>query len=332
MEEPNMIKLKSKLSTLLFIQCLLIIAIFWTNYQSDSARQSQPLLSFNKNLVNRITITGSEKSIQLENKNNHWIIAGNEPKLMPVDSKKLNILLDKLLSLKVNWPTSTSTSSHKRFEVTHDSFQKHLQLYSNNSVVGNIYLGTSPGFKKVHVRREGEDEVYSVQINSFDLPVESNEWLNKSLIRAKDITSISGIDYMLIKEQETWKLSQKAIIDTANNSKLNKQKVEELTSTLTSINVEEIANIEIPKESLKIKVASNNILWIYTFFKDKENFYVQRNDIESPFKISENDYNNMTKTNLSSLIAEKTAYKEKDDVAKDVAQNPEIKDSTAKIN
>ena len=55
-----------------------------------------------------------------------------------------------------------------------------------------MLLGTSPGFRKVHVRRPNEKEIYTVNLNTYDMPVADTEWLDKALLSAKDVRRIKG--------------------------------------------------------------------------------------------------------------------------------------------
>lgn len=321
-------KIKSKLLALLTLQCLIIVGVYWVNKKPDMEKLSQPLFSFDKKQVDKIMIIDKAKKLQLNKNDERWTISSDDTRnlTLEVDSKKLDRLLDKLIKLEAGWPTASTASSHQRFEVDQDNFQKHLKLYDGDETIGNLYIGTSPGFKKAHVRKEQDDEVYSVKINAFDLPTQANDWLDKSIISAKTIATISGTDYRLIKEGEQWQLSN---TDNGDTVTINQQNVEALTTALEDMSILEVASVAPPKEAVKIKVSSLDNNWIYTFFENNANFYVQRDDINTAFKISENDYNKIVNQSLTTLSSKKddSSTKENPDTLK-----PKLSEPTTKMN
>ena len=88
-----------------------------------------------------------------------------------------------LIHLKSSISKITSESSRERFEVTRDSNQRHIQLFGAEETIGELFLGTSPGYRRVHARAGGADEVYSIDFSTFEVPVGKDDWLDKDLLR-----------------------------------------------------------------------------------------------------------------------------------------------------
>ena len=103
---------------------------------------------------------------------------------LPADHDKVNDLLDKLADLAAPWPVATSVDSAERFEVTEDKHQRRLLLEDADGVVADVFLGTSPGYRRVHARAADEDEVYSIDFSNYEAPTDADQWLDKALLAA----------------------------------------------------------------------------------------------------------------------------------------------------
>lgn len=122
---------------------------------------------------------------------------------LPADDDKVNDLLDKLAELAAPWPVATSADSAERFAVTEDNHQRRLVLEDAEDVVADVFLGTSPGYRRVHARVAGEDEVYSIDFSNYEAPTDADQWLDKGLLAA------SG-DPSSIAREGAWRLTQSA--------------------------------------------------------------------------------------------------------------------------
>ncbi|MEQ8692832.1 MAG: DUF4340 domain-containing protein, partial [Pseudomonadales bacterium] len=76
--------------------------------------------------------------------------------------------------------------------------------------LADIYLGTSPGFQRVHARKAGEDEIFSVELSNYELPLTVDGWLDKALLSiaepldAIQLTLSSGEEHRLQQTDEGW--------------------------------------------------------------------------------------------------------------------------------
>ena len=122
------------------------------------------------------------------------------PDGVPADAGKVEQLLEKLTVVGTLWPVASSAASQDRFEVTEDNHQRRIGLEANTEDSVEIYLGTSPGYRRVHARESGSDDVYSIDFAHHEAPADADEWLKKNLLKTQGLTGVSL--------QDGWKLSQ----------------------------------------------------------------------------------------------------------------------------
>jgi hypothetical protein len=161
------LKLWQRRLTILFIvQVLLILGVF--AYQENSRVQvdAQPLLAIKSADIDRMVIQDASNKVTLQKTGSHWQLPDLHQ--LPVDKQKLDEILQKLDGTKLTWPVTTTASSHERFEVSGTKFQRRIELFQGDAKKADLWLGSTPGFKKIHLRREGENQVYAVELTAFD--------------------------------------------------------------------------------------------------------------------------------------------------------------------
>jgi hypothetical protein len=197
------------LAAVLAIQLLLIAGLaVWRD--DAGATSGGPLLQFDRASIDAIRITDDEQSAQLQRSTDGWQI-GIDGTTLPADDAKIAGVLDKLVDAGAPWPVATSTASARRFEVSADSFQRHVELFEGDLLSAELYLGTSPGFRKVHARRADDDSVYAITFSNYELPGASDDWLDKALLQPHgSIKSVSILGWTLHRDAEGWRLAQLA--------------------------------------------------------------------------------------------------------------------------
>ena len=197
-------KTQTLLGSLLAIQVVLALSLFIGNQRAGEQPSPQHLLSFATSDIARIVITASAQQTTLALAGDKWQLPTMQ---LPANQSRIRTLLDSLSGLQTRWPVVNSSSGRQRFAVADDNYQRKLQFYDGDILLGEYYFGTSPGFRQTHGRRAGEDAVYALAFNSVDLPIDSNDWLDKTLLAVDMPTRIAGPDFTLTREQETWQLS-----------------------------------------------------------------------------------------------------------------------------
>ena len=100
-----------------------------------------------------------QNSVKLTKKDGKWGVADADD--FPVDKSRVDELLKTLASLRTRNRVLDSSTYHEKLEVAADKFQRKLTVTAKDKT-STVYVGTSPRFKNVHVRLDGEDAVYLV--------------------------------------------------------------------------------------------------------------------------------------------------------------------------
>lgn len=298
-------KLITWLSIALAVQLMIAGGLLAAHRQSSTDNAAQPLLAFERDNVSRIVISTDESSVTMNKAENQWQLDGEQN--LPVADSKLQGVIDQIEGIKTSWPVAQTDSSRERLEVADDKYQKRLQLYAGDELVSDLYIGTSPGFRKVHVRRAGEDEVYSVALNNYDLPAKADEWLDKDLLKMDEITQIKGADFNLKNVEDSW-----TFVNEENQEalELDKDKAKELSSAISGLRVLGVADQKLEKAPVEIAVAGSDGEVKYQFAENDSKYYVARNDIDAVFTLSKYDYERITKFNRNQLAKQQTALEE----------------------
>ena len=296
------------LSSLLGLQVLLMIALYWGSQSAAHQQAPQTLVDIQQEDIDKIVIqadSANEKaSITLQKEGEQWLLPALNN--LPVKQQQLGTVLNKLTSLQSNWPIGTTKSSHQRFEVADEKFQRRITLYNGDQTAVDLLLGSSPGFRKVHARLANKDEVYSIAMNTFDFPIEDKQWLDKSLLAVSNISRIQGADYTLKKTGNNWSLENTPII-YANT--VDQEKARQLSQKLTSLDVLDIADTTIDLQSeasITIDVVGDQ-QWNYQWLEKEGKYYVKRSNIDQLFTVSQNDFQGIATVKLADLL---TAPKE----------------------
>lgn len=192
------------LSAILALQLVIVAALLMVDSGVGEADEG-PFLSFPADAVDEIHISGADdESVVLRREGEDWVLADG----YPADGAKVRGVLSQLEGLRAPWPVATSAGSAERFEVTADDYQRHLVLHAGGESVADLYLGTSPGYQRVHARRADGDAVYSVGLSNYQIPVKAEEWLDKALLQARgEISAVAREGgWQLSRGDEGWLL------------------------------------------------------------------------------------------------------------------------------
>lgn len=186
------------LLVLLAVQLLLLIFLQFSGAPETNKQAS--LLALEASSITGLSLSdaeGNETSVALNE--GQWQL----PSGLPVSADKVTELLDKLTSLSLSWPVSTSAATHERFEVAQDKYQRRVTLTGDSSA--SLLFGTSPGHQQIHARGDSDD-VYAVKLATYEMPAKADDWLDKNLLQASgDITAVNwGSGVSLQKSPGGW--------------------------------------------------------------------------------------------------------------------------------
>ena len=296
-------KLRIWAARLLVLQLVIATLLYLGSIESGADFKTSNLLAFNKNTVDKLVIISDKDKVTLTKDQGNWHLPDVDG--LPVKSERLTAILDKLAALKSTRPVTTTSNSHQRFEVAEDKFQRKIQIYDHDKLVGEFYLGNSPGFKKNYLRIPASDNVYALAINIYDFPVNVTDWIDKQLLVAKNIQVINGPDFKLTKSGKQWQLSQPEKQQTASLDESNVNKYIKALETFNIIKIAEEKPDFTSEKTISVQVQGDKNL-TYQFTELKGKFYVKRSDNETIFSLSPYEYQRLTNVDFSKLSLNET--------------------------
>ena len=169
--------MNSKISVLAVILVLQMLIIAWVwLIPSGQDHTEQQLLQFQVEEITGLAIADGSDQVRVEKQGDTWQVGR-----VPADSVQLVNILNKLANLEARWPVATSSASAERFEVGEQNFQRRVRLYSGETLMADLYLGTSPSYQRVHARRADDNNVYSVALSNFELATAADNWIDKGV-------------------------------------------------------------------------------------------------------------------------------------------------------
>jgi len=283
------------LGVALAVQVVIASGLYFGSQPPAADQVQMTLLNTEKGQIDRIRIDdGDGKQITLSKVDGKWKLP--EYHQLPANQNKVADILNTLETTKTDWPVATTESSRERFEVTDGNFQKRVVLSQGDKEVQTLYLGTSPGFRQLHVRRSGENEVYAVKLNSYDFPSQNTTWLDKTLLQTKgDIASLKGADYTLTKQGDEWQVSD-------GDGDPVEAEIQKITSTLARLNIQGAVDRSVDQIDYELTVKAAGDTLNYRFFKDGSDHFVSRDDYSQAFKINKSDYEKITAQTATRLV------------------------------
>lgn len=264
-------------ATLLVLQIGLVVLFYMGNTEPKRGAPDTPFLGMKADQVTAFEITGPQKErIVVEKSEAGWIIQDSFG--APAGDEQVDAFLTKLSELKKGFAVATSAGAAKRFKVADDQFERHVILRGKDQIVGDFYVGTSPGFRQIHARKAGTDEVFAVALSTFELETGAQPWLDKNLFKLKkeDIVSLSFPGFVLRKKDDKWQLE-----GIEEGRKTDSKGAEELVNKVADLPIEAVMN---PQETqplfagapaLKYSVTRKDGTTVeFSFVKPEGDYYV----------------------------------------------------------
>lgn len=299
---------KTTLTFALVIQ-LAIIGLLWAA-RAGGVAEPAPFLSFDAEAVDSLTLANDEGAVTLTKIDDSWQL----PDGIPADADKISEVVEKLAKARGGWPVATQASSAERFEVTEDSHQRHLTLAAGDDTVAELYLGTSPGYRKTHARLVDEDDVYAINFSNYEASVNAEDWLDKTLMRASvPVTSLELLDaFALSKDDEGNWIS-------AAGATLDQGKVETLVGRFTGLSVLGVSEVALPEQPKAVfQLADDGGTFEFSLYHDdEEDSYMATSDrVLGVYEISSYIGGQMD-TTLADLTVEEAEEAEEEDESDD---------------
>ena len=243
----------------LIVQVVLIFEVYKTDVGLEVNKQT-PWLTVNFDRLEKMVIESGERSlITLQRQGDSWILPDHLG--FPIDQTSLQNLTDKLSNLQVGWPIATTEQAANRFHLNSEKFERKISLYQSGQLVDSFYIGTSPGFRKVHVRKDGENNIYSVELNAHDASIKVTDWFDYDQLKVNtdeiEHIEVLGMTYTLL--DGAWR-SESLFEDEV----INEQGLKDWLSELATIRFQQVLS------SNPSKGESNLVTTVKTSDKDIE--------------------------------------------------------------
>lgn len=187
---------------------LLIVAGLLVGSVTESDAEAERFLAFDPAAVTKFTVAEADEAVLLLREGDGDAAAWRLESGLPADADKAKELLDEFADMAAPWPVATSSDSAERFEVTESAHQRRLTLENADEVLADFFLGTSPGYQRVHARAAGEDEIYSLDFSNYEAPTDADQWLDKALLASAGEPSSIALEgaWRLAKSEDQWLL------------------------------------------------------------------------------------------------------------------------------
>ncbi len=174
------------LSALLITQVGLAVYLFSpVHEQQGGGAQTRLLAITDTAAIDSIHIDGEEgKTLRLRRAASGWTLPDIDD--LPADDGRIDGLLHRLAGLERGWPVARTHDAAEHFRVTDGDFVRRIDLMHGDERIARLYLGTSPGFRKIHARVDGDDGIYAVALSAFEVAPKADDWLDKGLLSLND--------------------------------------------------------------------------------------------------------------------------------------------------
>ncbi|MGH8802832.1 MAG: DUF4340 domain-containing protein [Casimicrobiaceae bacterium] len=208
------------LAGLLAVQVIAAAGLGFARTGISGPAKETPLVALAGHPADRITIEGPDKAkVVLADAKGTWQLPelGN----FPADPARVKELVDALSGLKEGLPVATTRDAQARFKVSDTDFERRITLESGGHALGTLYFGTSPSMREIHARRAGQSDVYAVQFASWQMPVKTTDWENKTLLQipVKEITAIDVPGIHLVRGDDVSGMTDASGVKNASGGK-----------------------------------------------------------------------------------------------------------------
>ncbi|MFM2483044.1 DUF4340 domain-containing protein [Celerinatantimonas sp. YJH-8] len=290
-------KITIVLVIVLIVQLGISAAIFWHQSQLRHKQQAHLLLSFKPQQVSHLIIEGDDAKLSLVKQQGHWVIP--ELSKLPADAVRVQELLEQLSTLKSAWPVADSPQAQQRFKVAKSHFHRHLELLSDTGTIANLYLGSSPEFRQVHLRREEDTAIYRVPLTVYPLPTSAQQWLDKGLLQAH-ADEITGPDFQIKKVKQVWQWQGQPAPD---KQVLSQEQASLFANAISHLMIQKIAATPIngaAQAQLTVKQAGKT--FSYQLWHQDKRYQIARSDYTQRFSISQTQYQQLTRYHAKTLL------------------------------
>jgi len=276
---------------------------------------SGPLLAISEDAPDMLVFSGPDKAeIKLQKVDGQWQLP--ETFGTPADKQKIADLLHRLTTIRRPWPTADGDDVADRFKVSATDYERRLQFFQGKKKLATLLLGSSPGFRKVHARVEGEKKIYDIPFSTYKVSLKADAWIDRRQLQVEreKISSINLPDCRIVRKDKVFQVEG---LDSGEQT--DRQKVDALVAKVTGLQVLDV--IDKPQKPL----SGSGILNLTVNFVDgrKRSYQLRKGDHQDVLlQVSDRPYLYKVR---SGLLTELQGYQR----AQLVKMNPQSPPSTS---
>lgn len=299
-------KLNLVLTLVLGAQVALAAALFISGGQNAAPRTRDSLLPMAPDSIVSVTVRdGKGNTVTLERENDQWRVPARQG--FPVNSQRLNDLLQGLHRARPGMPVATSDAARKRFDVAQGDFARHLTLRTDNGTEVSFYLGKAAGAGRVYLRRAGEDTIQDVQVSLWKASAEANDWLDPGYLHPK----LAGVNHVrlpnvaLKRQGNRWRVA-----DSPEGGTTDQARVQNLLNHFRTFSWQTL----LPKEAesgepaFQVHLQGGGETLIYRFYQHREGgetqWRVKRSDGDYLLEVKDTEIKAFRDASVNSLSRE----------------------------
>lgn len=283
------------LAALLALQLAVAGAIYLGGRPVATEAESWALLDLPVDTIDRVEIVDDEgRRAALAKTDGGWRLDGHFD--LPVDEARLDPVLESLAADQPAWPVATSAAGRARFKVAEDDFRKKV-IVTAGTDIRTLYLGTSPNYRQVHVRRDRDDAVYGIRLDGYALAADPDRWLDRELLQlGAAVDALHGPGYALVRSDSAWQ-------SAAGGGEPDGDAIDALARALAGLRIDAAEERPVPDDAIEIRVVSGESERVYRFFADGDDHFVRRDDFAPAFRIAASAFDGIAGVGADQLLA-----------------------------
>lgn len=226
------------LAALLGLQIAAALALSWNASTFSSPRGDHQLLDFEAAAVDSIIVfDGEGESIELSKGSKGWQLPALNG--FPADSARIEQLLERLQQLESRAAIASSRDARKRFKVSDEAFERKLILKRGEQELASLYLGTTPGMRRIHARADSADTIHRVEFAASDLPLDHEAWQDNTILQfpQNEVTALKIGDLRLDRVSDGDNQVEWRADGLAEGELIDRAKVDELVRLIANLRV-----------------------------------------------------------------------------------------------
>ena len=294
------------LSGLLAVQFTLTAAVNLTSEDYEAFQAEEKVLSFDEKKVDGLRIEDGTDSVSLKKQEGKWLLPESDD--FPANQSSIERLLGNLATLKKGWPVTKTRSAVRRFKVDEKQFERKLVLLSGDEAQATLYVGTSPGFRKVYIRPADGDEVLAVEFNTWDAGAKADHWIDKDVLTL-DESDVERVEMPSVTLQ--WEDGKPQVAILGEKEQTNEKESRSLLGKLAKLRIQSLMGTgakpeyQQDKSAFEVKITrKGGEILNYRFSKSEgASYYIlKRSDLDHYFKVAEYTLNPIKETTREKLV------------------------------